>query len=475
MDILKKYGLCMPEILLPAAETEAIKTGEHKNNAAAKEPSAWAVVACDQYTQDRAYWKEAARIAEGRPSALHIILPEIYLNDLSQAEKEREAENIRHKMLSYLAGGVFAPPVNGFIYVERTTAYGRLRKGIVVSIDLEEYEWKSGTKAKIRATEATIVSRIPPRIAIRKHAPLETPHIMLLVNDKARSFIEKTGDIVKAESSLLYDTELMMGAGHITGRKVSSAAALSCMEQSLAALAAENTDSDGNVFMFAAGDGNHSLATAKAVWDELKKSRGGTEKNGITLIPQGLEDHPCRYALVEIVNLYDEGLTFEPIHRIVFAEQARSLASFVQAKLGGKLETCSCESELIQKVASSAGKTAVFGFASAEDGFLNLSVELDCLAVSALQPVLDTLIEQKCETSCVTTGTKELIDYIHGAEDVLRLAREHDKTAVLLPPIEKASFFATIEKYGSLPRKSFSMGEASEKRFYFECRRLEKE
>ncbi|WP_428769661.1 DUF1015 domain-containing protein [Treponema sp. HNW] len=459
MDIFKKYGLYMPEILLPAAE----KT------------SAWAVVACDQYTQDKAYWTEAARIAEGKPSALHIILPEIYLNELSQAEKEKAVSSIQTRMKDYLGGGVFAPPLNAFIYVERTTAYGRLRKGLVASIDLEDYEWKSGTKAKIRATEATIVSRIPPRIAIRKNAPLESPHIMLLVNDKKCSFIEKTGEIAKREGGPLYDVELMMGAGHISGRAVSSADALFHMEKALASIAAENIDSAGNVFMFAVGDGNHSLATAKAVWDELKKSRGGIEQNGSIAVPQGLENHPCRYALVEIVNLYDEGLTFEPIHRIVFEENARSLASFVQSKLGGKLEVCASESDLMQKTASSAGKTAVFGFASAQDGFLSLSVELDCLAVSALQPVLDTLIGQKCETSCVTTGNKELIDYIHGAEDVLRLAREHDKTAVLLPPIEKASFFTTVEKYGSLPRKSFSMGEASEKRFYFECRRLEKD
>ena len=476
MDILKKYGLCMPDILLPAAEMQAVKTGDNKKAAAmSKEPSAWAVVACDQYTQDRAYWEKAARIAEGKPSAMHIILPEIYLNELSQAEKEKAAVSIQNKMKDYLTGGVFAPPINGCIYVERTTAYGRLRKGLVVAIDLEEYEWKKGTKAKIRATEATIVSRIPPRIAIRKNAPLEIPHIMLLVNDKEHSFIEKIGEIVKAESRSLYDVELMMGAGRIIGRKVSSGDALSHMEKALASIAAENTDSDGNVFMFAVGDGNHSLATAKAVWDELKKSCGGIEQNGNISIPQGLENHPARYALVEIVNLYDEGLTFEPIHRIVFEENARPLVSFVQSKLGGTLEICGSESELIKRVASSAGKTAVFGFVSAQDGFLSLSVELDCLAVSAFQPVLDMLIEQKCENGCVNTGNKELIDYIHGAEDVLRLARDKDKTAVLLPPIEKDSFFATIEKYGSLPRKSFSMGEASEKRFYFECRRLEKE
>ena len=466
----------MPDILLPAAETQGIKTGDNKKEAIiTKEPSAWAIVACDQYTQDKAYWKEAARIAQGKPSALHIILPEIYLNELSQPEKEREAENIRQKMLSYLSEGVFAPPFKGYIYLERTTAYGRRRKGIIAAIDLEEYEWKRGTKAKIRATEATIVSRIPPRIAIRKNAPLETPHIMLLINDKACAFIEKTGGIVKRESSPLYDTELMMGAGRITGRKISSAAALSCMEKSLAAAAEQNTDTDGSVFMFAVGDGNHSLATAKAVWDDLKKNRGGKEEGERISIPQGLENHPCRYALVEIVNLYDKGLTFEPIHRIVFTEQTHSLASFVQGKLGGKLESCSSENELLRRVASSAGKTAVFGFASAQDGFLSLSVKLDCLAVSALQPVLDMFIEQKCQTSCVNTQNKELLDYIHGAEDVLRLARGKDKTAVLLPSIDKDSFFATIKKYGSLPRKSFSMGEASEKRFYFECRCLQQD
>jgi len=445
MESLKKYALHVPQILLPAKGTDL---------------ESWAVVACDQYTQDKDYWQSAEKIAQGKPSTLHIILPEIYLNTLSQAEKKRRTDDIKRTMADYLANGVFAPPLDAFIYTERKTSYGRLRKGLVAAIDLEAYDWRPEQKAKIRATEATILERIPPRVAIREGAPLEAPHIMLLVNDPARRFIEQTGEIVKQSGEKpVYDTDLMMEGGRITGRAVSGGKAMDNIVESLGEIEKANKAADGSVFMFAVGDGNHSLATAKTVWENLKKTAGASaDKSGHTAVPDRLKNHPARYALVEIVNLYDEGLTFEPIHRVLFNTDAAELIRFVHSKLGGTLTPCKDGAELARTVEQSP---SAFGFASLQGGFTCLNIPTDALAVSVFQPVLDEFIR-----------TKEMIDFIHGADEVFRLAKQKDTVSILFPPIAKGSFFATVEKYGSLPRKSFSMGEASEKRFYLECRKL---
>ncbi|MGI5173723.1 DUF1015 domain-containing protein [Treponema sp. OMZ 840] len=450
MNTLKKYALAVPDILLPVENIPL---------------SAWAVVACDQYTQDRAYWREVERIAKDKPSAFHIIFPEIYLHDFSDEQKKEYISRIRKTMTDYLKGGVFAPPLRSFVYIERKTAYGRLRKGLVCCIDLEAYDWRPEQKAAIRATEATILDRIPPRVAIRDGAPLETPHIMLLVNDKSCSFIEKTGESVKKNNTPLYDTDLMMEAGRITGWQVSSAA-FAHMERALDGVAVQNTDKDGNVFMFAVGDGNHSLATAKTVWEKLKKSCGAAENPSGTLpIPAGLEEHPARYALIEIVNLYDEGLTFEPIHRVLFNTDAEELSGFVRSRLAGELEVCKTAEELKQRVEQFSS----FGFVSKKNGFIFLKTKTDALAVSVLQPVLDEFIALK---AVCNNDAQKMIDYIHGTDEVFRLAKQDNTVSIMLPPIQKDSFFTTVEKCGALPRKSFSMGEASEKRFYIECRKI---
>ncbi|MCR5763164.1 MAG: DUF1015 domain-containing protein [Treponema sp.] len=436
MKSFTEFGIKVPEILLP------------KN----KDMSVWSVIACDQYTQDVSYWERASDCAGSKPSTLNLILPEVYLASPDRTER---IKNIRKTMNDYIAEGIFDDAKDEFIYVERKTGYGRIRKGLVVAVDLDSYEWKPMSKALIRATEATIESRIPPRKEIRKNAPLESPHIMLLVNDPKHSLVEKTGEMAK-KNSPVYDSDLMLNAGHITGWAVSSEEELNKVHSALEDLKKDNTASDGSTFMFAVGDGNHSLATAKAVWDEYKAETG-------------LTDSPVRYALVEIVNIYDEGLTFEPIHRVLFNTDADALASYVQGTIGGTIYSCSSAEELDAKVKNS---TASFGFVSkTEDGkdkFTLLETSIKELAVSRLQPVLDKYIE------CCKKDAS--IDYIHGSDEVFRLgaqdSKENRTVSILLPPVAKDSFFATINSRGPLPRKSFSMGEASEKRFYLECRKL---
>ena len=457
-EILKQNALCIPEILLPNSKTDL---------------SRWAVIACDQFTQDRDYWKQVAAYVGDKPSTLHIILPEVYLEDNDRAER---LTAIRKTMRTYLgtspAGesaktdkssnttsdyttGIFAPPVHGFIYIERKTAYGRTRKGLIAAIDLDAYEWKSDSKALIRATEATIVERIPPRMEIRRGAPLESPHIMLLVNDPGKSLIEKIGERVRAGVPL-YTAPLMEDAGSVSGWEVSSGDDLTSVAEAVQNLAKAGTAPDGSCFLFAVGDGNHSLATAKAVWDEFKKNHASDISEGKI----DVENHPARYALVELVNLYDEGLTFEPIHRVLFGTDTETVSAYLSKKLGGSIRHASSKEEL-EKVTGAKNETR-FGFVS-QSGLTYLDSPDPALAVSRLQPALDSFLAENPAVK---------IDYIHGSDEVFRLGNKPGTVSILLPPVEKDSFFTTIAAGGPLPRKSFSMGEASEKRFYLECRAL---
>lgn len=431
MKTFSEMGVQVPEILLP------------KNI----DTSTWSVVACDQYTQDREYWKNAEKIAEGKPSTLNIILPEVYLND---SDKPERIKKIRTTMNEYLQNNVFDEPKKEFIYVERTTRYGRVRKGLVAAIDLETYEWKPFSKALIRATEATIPSRIPPRMEIRRGAPLETPHIMLLVNDAEHLLVEKTGEHVN-KNEPIYSGNLMQNSGSIKGWAVSSNEDIEYVRSSLESLAQKNTSSDGSTFLFAVGDGNHSLATAKAVWDEYKAKNPEDKESAV------------RYALVEIVNIFDSGLTFEPIHRVIFRVNSKNLIEYIAKNLNGKIFNAENFSELEKSVKNSSGN---FGFVFTENGKTNyvlLKTKINGLAVSHFQPILDEYLKLEKNAE---------IDYIHGSEEILKLG-EKDKTfGILLPPVKKDSFFETINERGPLPRKSFSMGEADEKRFYLECRKL---
>ncbi|MGN0732395.1 MAG: DUF1015 domain-containing protein [Treponema sp.] len=448
MKNFSRYGISIPEILLPRnIETQT-----------------WSVVACDQYTQDREYWNTVAKIAGSKNSTLNIILPEVYLND---SDKNQRIEKIKAVMKDYILGNVFDDEKKEFIYIERTTPYGRVRHGLVACIDLDSYEWKPFSKALVRATEATILERIPPRMEIRRGAAVECPHIMLLVNDSGHELVEKTGELVKSKRTKpCYDGNLMQESGSIVGYPVRENDELEHIEKALSKIAAENTCDDGSVFMFAVGDGNHSLATAKAVWDEVKLNNGGKKlEDGTVTVPAGFENHNARFALVEIVNIFDSGLTFEPIHRVLFDIDKNLLIKKIQAKLGGTLSESVSKEELAEKVKTSS---ASFGFVFMQEGqqkYVLLETPVKELAVSRIQPVIDEFLEE-------VNASKDKIDYIHGTDEVFRLGAKENAVSVLLPPVAKDSFFATINSRGPLPRKSFSMGEACEKRFYLECRRL---
>ena len=451
MKKIEDFGIRVPEILLP------------KNI----DVKSWSVIACDQYTQDLDYWKKAEAEASGKPSTLNLILPEVYLNSPDKAER---IGKIRETMNSYLAEGVFDSPRKSMIYIERKTAFGRMRRGLVTQIDLETYEWKPFSKANIRATEATIVDRIPPRKEIRKGAPLELPHIMLLVNDKDDLLVGGAQRITAgAGRKPLYQGDLMCKGGSITGWGLSSDADIAAITEALNKIAAANTAADGSTFLFAVGDGNHSLATAKAVWDEYKAeliAAGAGEAE--------LAENPVRFALIEVVNIYDKGLTFEPIHRVIFNVDADALIKALADALGGSVSEVAGQSELEAAVRASS---ADFGFDYLdEDGaqkFVLLRTPIKELAVSRLQPEIDKFLKGLGTAGAGTAGSAAPeIDYIHGTEEVLGLGKKPAAVGILLPPIAKDSFFETINGRGPLPRKSFSMGEADEKRFYLECRKL---
>lgn len=434
MKKLEDLGLRIPEILLP------------KNI----DLSTWSVIACDQYTQDKDYWKNVEEKAGNKPSTLNLILPEVYLGSPDKADRIKK---IRQSMKEYLDTGVFADAKKCFIYLERKTAFGRTRKGLVAQIDLETYEWKPFSKANIRATEATIVERIPPRMEIRKGAPLELPHIMLLVNDKDDLLVgaNKPTD----GRAPIYDGDLMANGGHITGWALESKADIEGVEKALNLIAEKNASPDGSTFLFAVGDGNHSLATAKAVWDEYKKEH-----------PED-KDSPVRYALIEIVNIYDTGLTFEPIHRVIFNIDNEALIKKMAEKLNGNIKALDDADKVIKAVKDS---WANFGFfyldSEGKQKNVLLETKIKELAVARLQPEIDAFLKELQDQS------KAEIDYIHGTDEVLKLGSKENSLGILLPPIAKDSFFETINGRGPLPRKSFSMGEADEKRFYLECRRL---
>ena len=434
MKKLEDLGLRIPEILLP------------KNI----DLSTWSVIACDQYTQDKDYWKNVEEKAGNKPSTLNLILPEVYLGSPDKADRIKK---IRQSMKEYLDTGVFADAKKCFIYLERKTAFGRTRKGLVAQIDLETYEWKPFSKANIRATEATIVERIPPRMEIRKGAPLELPHIMLLVNDKDDLLVgaNKPTD----GRAPIYDGDLMANGGHITGWALESKADIEGVEKALNLIAEKNASPDGSTFLFAVGDGNHSLATAKAVWDEYKKEH-----------PED-KDSPVRYALIEIVNIYDTGLTFEPIHRVIFNIDNETLIKKLAEKLNGNIKALDDADKVIKAVKDS---WANFGFfyldSEGKQKNVLLETKIKELAVARLQPEIDAFLKELQDQS------KAEIDYIHGTDEVLKLGTKENSIGILLPPIAKDSFFETINGRGPLPRKSFSMGEADEKRFYLECRRL---
>ncbi len=438
-DTLAAAGVRVPEVYLPAPGADW---------------ESWAVVACDQYSSEREYWEGVKARIGGKPSTLNLIFPECYLED---ADKDQRILNIQASMRGYLDRGVLASAGEGFILVERRTPFeSEPRKGLMISVDLEKYEYGKGSASLIRPTEGTIVERLPPRMKIRRGAPLELPHIMLLIDDPERTVIEPLY-AARANLKPVYDFELMTGSGHVRGWQVRGEAEISRVAGALTRLAdpaayKRKYGKDG-VLLFAVGDGNHSLATAKAVWEEIKRAEAGKP---------GLDRHPARWALVELVNIYDEGLPFHPIHRVLFqADRADFLESL--ARYGD----CSIEETSRAAAFASVDEGAAeHRFAILDSGATRLvrfPRPKANLAAGTIQEFLDGYLKSRPGTG---------IDYIHGRESLEALAAKPGNLGIYLPPIDKTGFFGTVIRDGVMPRKTFSMGEAPEKRFYIEARRI---
>ncbi|HCM26404.1 MAG: hypothetical protein A2Z99_20715 [Treponema sp. GWB1_62_6] len=435
---LEALGTAIPELLLPESGTDL---------------EAWAVIACDQFTQDRAYWESVrARVARA-PSTLSLILPEVYLED---GDRKERTERVRSSMREYLDGGTFAPGLRSAVYIERGSPGHPRRRGIVLAVDLERYEWQVGTRPLIRATEGTVPERIPPRMEIRRGAPLEVPHILLLVDDEERRLIEGLGERASARPPL-YSTPLMIGAGSIRGWALDREEDWAFMADGLERLAARAAErygvSGGDPFLYAVGDGNHSLATAKAVWDEYKAAH---------VAEPGLMDHAARWALVEVENIYDEGIDFEPIHRAVFGVTRSELADALSSLPGFSIEPAPGPAELERLVAEGSPDGNLYGLVSA-DGCSLVRTTAAGVATEGLQALLDAFVAARPGRS---------IDYLHGEEETIRVGLRPGAVGLILPPIGKSALFSTVARSGPLPRKSFSMGDAIEKRFYLECRKL---
>jgi hypothetical protein len=437
-----ELGLAIPRILLPRPPVDL---------------SRWAVLACDQFTQDRSYWDRVRRVVGDKPSTLRLIYPEVFLNprgasaDGDSGGREGRIAAIHRTMASYLEGEVFAPAFRGCVYLERDSPWRRGRRGLVAAVDLDRYDWENRAGALIRATEGTVPERLPPRMDIRRRAPLESSHVLLLINDDREGLLEGLAGLTLSTEPA-YRGDLMLGAGALRGWRLDREEQWAFIAEKLEALSR-----GGGGFLYAVGDGNHSLAAAKAVWEEYRAGRRGEP---------GLAEDPRRFALVEIENLYDPALVFEPIHRIIFGAGLDALLKALAPLPGLRviLPEGSSPEQVRRLVGDRDSPLTRLGLVS---GARCLALETDApgLAVAALQPLLDRF-----------TAGGASIDYIHGEEELFRLAgapsEDGPPVGILLPPVRKEGLFETVARSGPLPRKSFSLGEGVEKRFYLECRSL---
>lgn len=449
-----KVGVQVPEILLPKAGTDMTK---------------WAVVACDQFTSQPDYWEETEKTVGDAPSTLRLMLPEMYLDKPGEAER---IEKINAAMKEYTEKGILENLGAGLMYVERR-AGANVRHGLVVALDLECYDYTKGSTTLIRATEGTIVERIPPRLRIRKDATVELPHILVLIDDPERTIIEPIGETV-SEAEKKYDFELMQNGGHIKGYFVKDEARVKAAISALEALAEQSAFSqkygtEQKPLLFAMGDGNHSFATAKANWEAVKKN----------LTAQEAENHPARFALVELENVHDSGIIFEPIHRVVFGVDTEKALYWLNDRLEKENGGCSTmlfdtkaqrdasmQAESESCCTCGCGGCHLLPFMVKEGyGYFKVNAPAAQLEVGTLQNALDVFIKE-------TEGAT--IDYIHGEDVVDDLGRKDNNMGFILPPMSKSAFFRTVIFDGALPRKTFSMGEANEKRYYLECRKIAK-
>lgn len=424
-----KSCFCATEILLPPQEVPVDQ---------------WGCLACDQFTSQPAYWQQAASRVENRPSTLHIILPEVYL----EQDVDRRIQQIHATMQDYQQH-LLTRKVNGFVYVERTLQDSSIRQGLVGAVDLEAYSYQPNEKPLIRPTEKTVLERIPPRMAVRQQAPLESPHIMMLVNDPENTLVEAIA-AKKQSLPLLYQGELAMGCGFLSGWAVDSPELIQQVEQAVMALCSQQ-EFDKRYPAYAGqaplgmvvGDGNHSLATAKACWEQLKK----------TLPKSEWENHPARYCLAEVCNVHSPAIQVEAIHRVVFGANAVGLMLSSTAYYDK-------EGIVLDDVHPQYSFTTVTQRRKTDIG---LRCCKEPLAAAVIENFLDWYTKQHPNAK---------VDYIHGEDAVEELVQQQNAVGIVMPEFCKNDLFAGVIAGGVLPKKTFSIGKAKEKRCYFECRAI---
>ena len=409
--------------------------------------SQWACLACDQFTSQPDYWEQAAALAAGGPSALNIVLPEVYLDKVDTPTRIRAI----HETMERYRAEVLTRCVNGFVYVERTQTDGKVRQGLVGLIDLEQYDWRPGMSPAVRPTEGTVPSRILPRLAIRQGACLETPHVLMLADDPGCTLIEPLA-AKKDRLPLLYDGELALCGGRIRGWAVEDPRLLAGIRQALAALGDQAAfdkkypqAAGAPPLTLASGDGNHSLATAREFWERLKP----------TLPPERRASHPARWALAEVCNVHSEAVEFEPIHRVVFGATGLGLLARLR-------DWCQKNGLTVDAPPAPGDQTITLVYGDWRRP-VRLGASPQALAVGTVEAFLAEDLMAHPAAS---------VDYIHGEEAVAELSRESN-TGILLPPFEKGDLFRGVVLGGVLPRKTFSMGQARDKRYYLECRAIQ--
>lgn len=416
------------DILLPKFSSDAEKMKK------------WSVVACDQYTSEPEYWQEISEYIGNDYSTLNLTIPEIYLNE-DDIDDRIKSTNINMK--KYIEDGVFTEYKNSYIFVERTLKNGVKRLGIVGAVDLEDYDYSKESQTKIRATEGTVISRIPPRLKVRCDAPVELPHIMMLIDDEACDIIESNSKITDTFKKV-YDFDLLKSSGHITGYVMSDKAAdvldeklnkLDCLESFNKKYKVEKN----SPLIYAMGDGNHSLATAKAYYENLKKEIG--EDNAKKSL--------ARYALCELVNLHDVSLEFEAIHRVIFNLNGEDFLNEFSKEYDISFDD-SKEGQKFKLVIGNETKN------------ITVTNPKEYLTVATVQNFLDKFIE----------GKDAEIDYIHGEDVVYKLCEDKSNFGIIFDAMEKKDLYKSVILDGALPRKTFSMGEAADKRFYIEARKI---
>ena len=415
-----KLGFYPADILLPNKDVDMEK---------------WAVVACDQFTSEPEYWERVEKTVGDAPSTLRLILPEA---NLKAPNVDEFIADINASMDKYLKENIFETLKDSLIYIERGQSDGKIRHGLIGMVDLDQYDFTPGSGALIRATEGTVLDRIPPRARVRRNAPIELPHVMLLIDDPEKTVIEPlTAAADKMES--VYDFDLMENGGHIKGYKL-SAAQIDAVADALTGLTTDEAMkskygvSGVAPLLFAVGDGNHSLATAKSCYEELKKNNPGVD----------LSNHPARYALVELENIHDPAQVFEPIHRVIFKTEPKKLLKALEDACGG------------------TEGFPVKWYIGEESGTIVLDKNKGELAVGILQHFLDEYLK----------SNPGEIDYIHDDDALISLAKQENAIGFLLPAMEKSQLFRGVIADGVLPRKTFSMGHSREKRYYLEGRKI---